>query len=338
VRYRWSARRAAVVAVSLLLALAALNAHRYFVRYIGTLPYGNTHIARAITGFVDLLPSNTNVYMVGPPWSPGGMPEPKSIRYNMRAPARFREQPIEDLTCASLATIELPAVLVWSYETELPSPGLSDCAAYIPAQLYTSDRDLPIFHAAAVRRDRAAGDAFTAPLPAIAAATGREDDATRPAEPPPPTVWRTAQLDLAGLSAEMRFMPIDIGGPEYLTDGDPSTVMRGAGDNPFTVELSFAQPARIDSFSFDLGFMPEFNVAVTVVAPDGATTTVTDHQRPEPGTAPRSDLALPNGPLEVASARITIEDIRQLPAEGWHIHIFEMRVGQTPARPAPSRQ
>ena len=42
-----------------------------------------------------------------------------------------------------------------------------------------------------------------------------------------------------------------------------------------------------------------------------------------------------NGPLEVASARISIEDIRETPGEGWHIHIFELAIGREADARAP---
>ena len=59
----------------------------------------------------------------------------------------------------------------------------------------------------------------------------------------------------------------------------------GAPDNPYLVELRFTEPARIASFSLDLGYMSEFDVTVTVAAADGKETTVTDHQ--QPGREPR---------------------------------------------------
>jgi hypothetical protein len=72
--------------------------------------------------------------------------------------------------------------------------------------------------------------------------------------------------------------------------------------------------------------MPMFAVVLTATTTDGKEILVTDHQQPALGSAPHSELALPDGPTELTSALISIRDIRELPAEGWHIHIFELRI------------
>jgi hypothetical protein len=327
-----SARSGAAVSIALLLTIATINGYRYFVRYVSTLPYGNTHVARAITSFVDLLPSTTSVYMVGPPWSPGGMPEPKSIRYPMRTPERFHEQPIETLTCSQLESLELPAVLVWSYETRLPSEGVRECADLVPGQLFVSDRDVPMFRAATVRIGPSDGD-----VPSSSAAMTAVARARPPAPAPPPLQWTNVHVDIGGVPAELRYLPIDMGEPAGMFDGNPRTVMRGAADNPYLLELRFDPPVLVSSFAMDLGFMPAFDVLLTATGTDGKETVVNDHQQPPPGSDPHSELVLPGGPLELTSALISIRDIRERPAEGYHIHIFELHI-ERPAQRAPSDQ
>jgi hypothetical protein len=239
----------------------------------------------------------------------------------MRRPERFHEQPIETLTCSELSRLELPAVLVWSYETPLPSEGVRECADLVPGQLFVSDRDVPMFRAASVRIERPGGDP---PMPSAPIAAGQPP----PAVAPEPTRldWSSVHADVSGVPAELRYLPIDMGEPAGMFDGDTRTVMRGAHDNPYLVELRFDPPVLVSSFAMDLGFMPMFAVVLTATTTDGKEILVTDHQQPALGSAPHSELALPDGPTELTSALISIRDIRELPAEGWHIHIFELRI------------
>jgi hypothetical protein len=166
------------------------------------------------------------------------------------------------------------------------------------------------------------------PLPAPSTLTAAE--APPPAAPAPPsaTQWITARVVAGGAPVELRFLPIDMGEPALMFDGNTHTLMRGAGDNPYLIELRFDPPALVSSFDLDVGYMPEFEVSITATGTDGKEIVVNDHQHPVPGSAPHSELALPGGPLELASALVSIRDIREIPGEGWHIHIFELGIGR----------
>jgi hypothetical protein len=316
---RWGGRAAGAVIVSaLLIPVMAVNLHRYFDLYAAGLPYQNTPIARAITTYVDLLPPGTAVHLVGSTWGPGFMPEPKSIHYTMRQPESFHEEIVDRFDCARMAELTRPAVLIWSYQQATPSPMLEGCEYDLRPQLYSSARGLPLFHAASLGADqgRATGDSTGHPA---------EPSAGLPAisDPPPPQRWQTASIELGGQPVEIRYLPIDTGEPRGAVDGDPTTLMRGAGDNPYVFELRYPRPTRIAAFSLLLGFMPEYRVDATITDPDGGEVLVSVQGRPEPGM-PRVDLVLTGGPLLVSNARITITDIRDTPVEGWHIHVFEL--------------
>jgi hypothetical protein len=140
------------IAVTLLAAVVAINLHRYFVVYADGLPYQNTPIARRITDFVDRLAPGTAVYLVGSGWAPAPawMPEPKSIRYTLRDPTALHEVRPERVDCAFLASIERPAVLIWSYHSTLPSPGVADCANDLAPRLSSSEQGLPLFHSSSL--------------------------------------------------------------------------------------------------------------------------------------------------------------------------------------------
>jgi hypothetical protein len=153
-------------ATALLGAVVAVNLDRYFRIYAAELPYQNTPVARRITDYVDRLPSGTTVYLVGSAWAPGFMPEPKSILYAMRDPDSLWQIDPDSLDCAGLASLSRPAVLIWSYRTPLPSPGLAACAGDLAAgELFSSARDLPLFHAAALREGSTPGSSAAPPRP-----------------------------------------------------------------------------------------------------------------------------------------------------------------------------
>lgn len=153
---QWVSQRTTGVVIGVLLAvMLLLNMQRYFQVYISNLPYQNTPLGRLIAEYADMLPNDTTVYLVGQKWE-SRMPEELSVRYVMRDPDQLQTLEPEELTCEHLRTLESPAVLVWSFHESLPAPELAPCQDWLPAQLYTSDRGLPIFHAAPLRPGTAA--------------------------------------------------------------------------------------------------------------------------------------------------------------------------------------
>jgi 4-amino-4-deoxy-L-arabinose transferase-like glycosyltransferase len=144
-------RRVGLAIGALLLgAILALNSQRYFRDYLAGLPYYNTPIGRDIATYVNLLPSDTEVYLVGCCWQEA-MPAVQSVRYAMLRPQRLHYIDAKTLSCESLRSLSPPAVLVWSFQETLPSPALKACQQWLPTQRYSSARGLPTFNAAPLR-------------------------------------------------------------------------------------------------------------------------------------------------------------------------------------------
>ncbi len=87
-RPAWPRWLVPTVAGVLLAAILLLNAQRYFRDYIADLPYQNTPIGRIIATYLDALPPETQIYLVGCCWE-HSLPEPLSVQYVMARPERF---------------------------------------------------------------------------------------------------------------------------------------------------------------------------------------------------------------------------------------------------------
>jgi hypothetical protein len=285
-------------------AILLLNAQRYFVSYIDGLPYQNTHIGSAIVSYMDLLPPETQIYLVGCCWE-GGMPEPEGMVSVMRRPKSFRRFEPDRLSCDQLRFLNQPAVFVWSSREKLPAPQLADCAAWLPAQLYSSPRGLPMFYAAPLLVGQPAppGQA-AAPAPADAQLT-------------------FTQAELGAEPIGVRHSPIDIGSIPDLFDGDRNSLIRGADANPLVIELRFTAPRPLSAVALDLGTMRTFKVALSITAADGAPRELTRSYQNLPSD-PHVELELGDdaGPAQVL--RVTITDLDAPPADGWHIHVREL--------------
>ncbi len=147
-------RRASwTIGASLLVTVMALNAQRYFWAYIPGLPYHDTSIGKSIAAYGDSLPLGTQVYVVGSRWE-AFMPEMPYVRLVSKRPESLHELDPKELTCDRLASLQGPAVLVWSFHDPLPAPQLSACTQGLPAELHSSPKGWPVFHAAPLPMDR----------------------------------------------------------------------------------------------------------------------------------------------------------------------------------------
>lgn len=140
-----------VLAAVLLATVLGLNVARYLFEYLPGLPYGNTPIAALVSRYVDDLPAETEVYLVGCCWK-DGMPEPKGIEFEIDRPERLHQLAQAEMSCDTLSQLPEEAALVWDFGVPLPAPALAPCAAWIPARLYASPEGRPAFHAARLRR------------------------------------------------------------------------------------------------------------------------------------------------------------------------------------------
>lgn len=142
-----------VTAGALLATIFALNMQRYFVTYIGELPYHDTSIGGRIALYADSLPPDTQVYVVGCCWE-GGMPELPFVQLVAMRSQNLHALDPQDLTCDQLSSLPEPAVLIWSFHDPVPAPQITSCQQWLPAQLYVSPKGLPVFYAAPFLRDR----------------------------------------------------------------------------------------------------------------------------------------------------------------------------------------
>ncbi|HRN50968.1 MAG TPA: glycosyltransferase family 39 protein [Anaerolineales bacterium] len=282
--------------LGLVLFITLLNLVGYFGAYINGLPYQNTPIARHITDYANLLPENTQVYLVSCCWE-SGMPEPISIQDEMDQPENFHHIQADELSCSALdATLQGPAVIVWSYREPLPAPQLEACAERFPAQQFTSRSNLPLFHAAPVQG-----------LRVVQPSAGLEAQWVQ---------WNE-QAVLVYYSA------LDSGRIEDVLDGNFDSLMRGAGDNPLVLEFEFDAPAQVQTLDISLAGLREFEVLLVLTYPDGSTHDIHESYSEMPSD-PTVTLALPSTEAGVSNLHIEIKDLAPEPANGYHIHVRDV--------------
>jgi hypothetical protein len=296
-------RKTAVAAGGAVLTIITLfNLITYFVVYIQNLPLNNTPVARIIVNYIDLLPPTTNIYLIECCWE-FGMPEPKSIEYEMAHPEKFRVLQANALTCSGLdAVLNGPAVIIWSGRLSLPASTLADCADRFPAQLYTSHQDEPLFHAAPVIG-----------LPARLPETGVET----PGSPTAQTlVWD-------GSIVTAKYSEVDIGRIEDAVDGNVDSLMRGKDVNPFIIEFEFEEPRAASELHLTVGTIANFSVRVILTFTDGSAQTIENIYHDLPND-PTVEIFFPSSPSLIQSIHIEIMDTGPLPGDGYHIHVREI--------------
>jgi hypothetical protein len=300
---RWLGPAAAGVLVS---AIVLLNAQRYFQDYIGGLPYQNTPIGRYVASYLDTLPPDTQLFMVGCCWE-YAMPDPKSVQYVMQRPEQIQFVEPEGVTCDWLLLQPASVVLVWSFHDALPSPQLEACKAWLPAQLYVSKTGLPVFYAAPLRRELDSQPAASAaPAPADAQ-------------------LETQLMDVDGQATRVRYSQPDIGEIGNIFDKNPETLMRGRDANPLIVDLEFAQPRELRDVSLTLASMSHVRVSISLTAPNDETTSFAREFVDLEGI-PVVDLPIDGAPAKARRLRVEILDMAPRPDEGPHIHVRELRI------------
>lgn len=323
---RLRSRRVAALALTAGLAtMAAINLHRYFGDYRVGLPWGNTEVARPIVGHIAAQPAGTHAYLVDTGWGPHGTPEFKSVRYGAPAGTPVDELASVELDCDRLASLVRPGLLIWRPSLPLPSDRLCDCAGGWRPDAHASAGGVPLFRSAPVPDRDAAPIACDAEVrAAFAGPSAPPGPASTPAVVASPPGEATVSTP-AG-RALLRHPPLDMGAPADAFDGIETTLMRGARDNPFHLVLVYAQPVRVATIELVLGFMPHYEVAVTVVDEAGRRHAASGSFEgvPDAVQRPRVGLAEPvDGAREI---RVTIADRRPAPPEGFHVHVYEARL------------
>jgi len=308
-RKRRGATTAWVASLVMLSLMVSANLVNYFGNYIHNLPYENTPVARQLTQYVDMLPPETQIYLVGCCWE-YGMPEPKSVQYEMARPDNLHQIDPNELSCLSLDALLGPAVMIWSDTQELPAPGLSNCTNRFPAQLFTGPRGQPLFHAAPILG-----------LQLVAAPTGEtpnsgDEESNGLIEQG--VIWNN-EVVLA------RFSPLDIGRIEDAVDGSVETLMRGRDANPMVIEFEFSQPRTASTLSLTIGTIEHFTVRVVITYADSSSTEIYKDYTNLPSD-PTVEISLPASENLIQILRIEITDIRAVPGEGFHIHVREIKL------------
>ena len=299
-----------------LLAIFGLNANRYFDSYINGLPYQNTSIARHIQTFADTLSPNTKVYLAGCCWE-SGMPEPKSIQFEMKRPDNLQYVDPQGLTCDALRSYEPGSVFVWAYSAPTPSIFLQTqaCMNLLPAQTFYGDKDLPMFNAAALQTG---AGALTSPL--VPPPDSRDGSTTTAANELPGQV-----VTLDGSEVEIHHSVLDIGELQDALDKNAGTLMRGAADNPFILDMTFTQPRNMSGMTLTLGSMADVIFKATFTLADGRVSETTLESTTLPPD-PRVELRLTEGAQNVIAVHIEILDRRLPPSEGFHTHVREIQI------------
>lgn len=326
---RWHLTRPATIAGAAVLcaSLVGLNAQRYFGDYIAGLPYGNTPIGRIMTDFVDLLPPDTNVYLSGCCWT-NGMPEPKTLRYEMRGERQLIDLPAGSLTCETLpSTLQPPAVVMWNHADEFASPALATCPDALPNQLYVSRENKPVFRAATYRPQalRPASGPLTSPLtpPGQDGLLATPEDLGAGVR----SIGGLFSVDayISNRPAVLTHSQLDMGNSFNMVDGDEVTLARGREANPFQLNLSFPEPQRLRRLLIKTQTLTDARVIIAVVGADGTVSEIRQaFQNTEPNPTLTFDLGME--PVNVAVLRVEIVDRRPLPGDGYHMHIYEVAV------------
>lgn len=130
-------------------------------------------------------------------------------------------------------------------------------------------------------------------------------------------------LSLGGQTVIITHSALDIGSLPDAFDGNKDTLMRGAADNPFLVEIEFPEARTISGMDLTVATMAFFTVDVTLTYDDGASETVSGIYENLPFD-PTVSFTFPQPDKPVRVVRIEIEDIREKPAEGFHIHVRDL--------------
>jgi hypothetical protein len=302
---------ALIWAAVLLVLISLANLLTYFVVYIQNLPLNNTPIARLVVNYINLLPPDTNIYLVECCWE-AGMPEPDSVRHEMMHPEKLEKLDASTLSCVGLDNLlNGPAVIIWSNKLDLPAPSLADCSERFPAQMYSSADGLGVFHAAPV---------LNVPVRVILPVEATPDPGN-----PIPANPTSQNINWLGQLVNVEYSVLDIGRIEDAVDGNTETLMRAATANPLLMDFQFSEPLSASVFHVTVATMNSFTVRVFVTYTDGSTEQVNNDYAGLPND-PTVDIELPATDKLIQSLHVEIEDTGPEPGDGYHIHVRELNL------------
>ncbi len=128
------------------------------------------------------------------------------------------------------------------------------------------------------------------------------------------------QVDVGGPMTIAHSM-LDMGTPDNLFDGDPSTLMRGFEANPLIIELRFPQPRRIGGVTITLGSM-DLTLRLIGTPADGGLQTIAEQHYSGLPPDPSVSLDLPSGVRELSTLRLEI--LQAGVGDVAHVHVREV--------------
>lgn len=143
-----------LLVLAALAPISAINGYRYFARYPQGLPNRNTPFARIVAGYVDTVPPNDTVYLLGSQWGEWEQPHARGIFYALRSPRPLifiDPKPPQGSVCDKLGDARPGSVLIWSpFDPDL-GPLLASCLRITPPQITSDPIGGPVFQSATVQ-------------------------------------------------------------------------------------------------------------------------------------------------------------------------------------------
>jgi hypothetical protein len=267
---RWS-NVAGLVILVVFGASLQQNINRYFDKYITSMPYRDVPIGRMIVKYADMLSPDTSVYIAGCCWRDTS-PEPFFSQLQMQHPAMLKRfDPAETLTCDTLAQTDRPAVVIWTFDTQLPSPNVEACKDQFRPVLHTMPDGTPLFYSSAL-----IGTALPGVLPPPTSDVTQETIVVPEPDnaillPSAPSGPATTDIVLVnGVQAKVTISPIDTGSIPDLFDKNLDTLARSDGTSTaFTLDLQLDQALPTKTVTFALGGMHNFVADIIIKTADG---------------------------------------------------------------------
>lgn len=339
IKLRW-AGIAGIVTMLIFLGSLQQNVDRYFVRYVSGMPYNDVPIGREIVKYANSLSPDTSVYVVGCCWR-DGIPEPFFSQIQMNRPDMLKRfDPVEQLTCESLAQTNRPAVLIWSFESEVPSAGVESCKEQFLPVLHTMPDGTPLFYTTALK---GTAKPMAVPLPTLApngividpgqislptlpdlnldTSTSSNVDSNRPAGTSLSGQPLVQTLTINGIEATVTVSDFDMGSIPDMFDSIDDSLIRSTGSNMQSVDIAFTQPLAVNTITTKLSGMHNFIADLTVTTAEGEQTFSQNFPNTEADATVVFELP---STLNMTSMRLVIAE-QNIPADvDTHIHLRQI--------------
>lgn len=133
----------------------------------------------------------------------------------------------------------------------------------------------------------------------------------------------TAEMELWGQNVQLRYSQVDMGGPQYMFDGDHFTLMRGLEANPFILEMTFSDPRPVTGLAADFGLFDMFLTVELYADPNGEPV-VYQLRHPNDSKDPNFSMTFAGAPQKVSKVRFEIQNFTA--GDSANIHIMELKL------------